>query len=913
MPYRLVLAEKPSVARDIAKALGARGGGGPGWLGGGDLRVAWCLGHLVELAEPKAYDPAWKSWRAEHLPMLPPEFRLTPRKDSADQWRAVRDLLQDRDLGDVVNACDAGREGELIFANVYRHAGCQAPVSRLWINAMTPAAIRQGFDRLRPGADLIPLEDAARCRSEADWLVGLNATRAMTIAARSASPSGALLSLGRVQTPTLALMVEREDAIDAFVPEPFWQIQVRFQAEAGTWTASWMRPGKGDKRDRLETREEAEAIVARVRGRGGVVRKVERKTSAERPPLLHDLTALQKDANKRFRWSAKKTLEVAQALYERHKVLTYPRTDSRHLSTAQEPGLEALVGALDFGPYAGAARDVLGRWPVRAGKRVIDDAEVSDHHAIIPTGQDPRRADLSPDDKRLFDLVARRFLAAFHPDAVFAKAHVLTRIEQDGFEADGRTLVEPGWRAIDPPISAGKGDTLLPNVNEGDAAAQKTIQIKDGSTKPPRRFSEATLLGAMERAGDGLDDAELKRAMKRNGLGTPATRAAIIETLINRTFIARDGRDLVPTPSGRALIGVLPVPQLRSAGLTGRWEARLHAVADGAEQRDAFMADIRAFTEAAVRQILGAQLDGEVLRVLAPPVPADGELLGACPSCGGEVRDAGRAWRCAGCALRIPKSIAQRDLSPRMAKALLDGPTKAVQGWTSRAGKKFSAGLQLVNGEVRFHFPESEPVGDCPACGKPVRKRKSVYACDTGRSCPFLIGVEIASRPMTDDEVRLLLAEGRTGRLHGFRQRNGAVFKAALVRTEGGARFDFTKPERAEPDEPPPGGPPFAFGERVHCPLCLERGEPRPGYVVRGRAAWGCSRWKQQCPLRLPFTPLETELPEDQAKRLLGKKRETVRIKLPLGIGGVLRWGRLRIDPSAQGGWVAVREDKGSA
>ncbi len=911
MPFRLILSEKPSVARDIAKALDVTGRGGRGWLGGGDLRIAWCLGHLVELAEPKAYDPAWKSWRAENLPMMPPEFRLSPRKDSEDQWRVVRDLLKDRDLGDVVNACDAGREGELIFANVYRHAGCKAPVSRLWINAMTPAAIRQGFDRLRPGADMIPLEDAARCRSEADWLVGLNATRAMTIAARSASPSGTLLSLGRVQTPTLALIVEREDAIDAFVPEPFWHVRVTFEAEAGTWTANWMRPGKGDKRDRLKTKEEAEAILARIRGKGGLVTKVERKTSREKPPLLYDLTALQKEANKRFRWSAKKTLEVAQALYERHKVLTYPRTDSRHLSTAQEPGLERLVGQLDFGPYAAASKDVLGRWPVRPGKRVIDDAEVSDHHAIIPTGQDPRRADLSPDDKRLFDLVARRFLAVFHPDAVFAKAHVLTTIDQDGFEADGRTLVEPGWRAIDPPRSGGKGDTLLPNVDEGDTANQKKAIIKDGSTKPPRRYSEATLLGAMERAGEGLDDAELKRAMKRNGLGTPATRAAIIETLINRTFIARDGRELVPTPSGRALIGVLPVQELRSAGLTGRWEARLHAVADGAEDRDAFMADIRAFTDDAVRRVLGAQLDGGVLKVLAPPVPADGEVLGTCPSCQGEVRDAGRAWRCAGCELRIPKAIAQRDISPRMAKSLLKGPTKAVKGFTSRAGKKFSAGLELVDGQVKFHFPESEALGECPVCGKPVRKRKSVFACDTGRECPFLLGAEIASRPMSDDEIRLLLKEGRTPRLHGFRQRTGALFKAALVRTDRGARFDFSKPENEEPDAPPPGGPPFAFGVRVHCPLCVERGEPRPGYVIRGKTAWGCSRWRQKCPLRLPFNPLDTELPEDQAQRLLGKKRETVRMKLPLGIGGVLRLGRLRIDPEAQGGWVAVREEKG--
>lgn len=911
MTFRLIVTEKPSVARDIANALGVRGRH-EGWMGGADLRITWCLGHLLELVEPQAYRPEWKSWREEGLPMLPDAFKLTPRKDSGKQWRAVRDLLKDPALAEVVNACDAGREGELIFANAYRHAGCKAPIKRLWISAMTPAAIRQGFDRLRPGEDLLDLESAARCRSEADWMVGLNSTRAMTLMARRAG-GGALLSLGRVQTPTLAVLCDREDAIDAFEPETFWQIKATLEAEPGRWEALWTgKKRKGGQADRFDKKEDAEAVLAKVQAAGsGTVTRVERKTTREKPPLLYDLTSLQKEANKRFRFSAQRTLDIAQALYERHKVITYPRTDSRHLTTEQKPLLPKLVGDLDFGPYAAHAQDVQARWPVPLTKRIIDDKEVSDHHAIIPTGTDPRPLGLDRDEKRVFDLVARRFLAALHPDAVFANATIEATLGGERFVAKGRTCLEPGWRAVDPPASKGKPELLLPNVDKGDATDLRSIKLHEGQTRPPKRFTEATLLGAMERAGDGLDDDELKRAMKRNGLGTPATRAAIIETLLRRKYIERAGRDLVPTPSGRTLIALLPAQELRSPQLTGEWEARLVAMSEGADQRDAFMADIRAFTVDVVQRILAARPDATLAQRMAPP-PPEGPPLGDCPRCEGTVKDGGRSWRCDQCSVEINKKIASRDISERMAKTLLkDGVTKAVKGFKNRQGKPFSAALKLEDtGKIGFHFPQADALGSCPTCGEPVRRRRSVFACDTGRECPFVVGVAVAGRELSDDEFKQLLTDGRTPRLHGFRQRNGAVFKAALVVEPRGVRFDYRKAPGEPDDAPPPGGPPFAFGVRVHCPLCIHAGEPRPGYVIAGRAAWGCSRWKSGCGLRLPFEPLGVKLDPEQAQRLLGKAHETVLMKLPVDIGGAVTKGRLIIDTEAEGGWRGVKHQK---
>jgi len=1015
---RLVVAEKPSVARDIARVLGIRGRGN-GYLGTGDLRVTWCVGHLVELAEPAAYDPQWRAWRLESLPMLPGAFELKPRKSSADQWRIVRELMRDRGVAEVVNACDAGREGELIFAYAYELAGCKAPVQRLWISSMTDVAIRQGFDTLRPASHFANLQAAARCRSEADWLVGLNATRAMTTKHRTGHGHGALLSVGRVQTPTLALLARRESDIDAFEPRDFWQVKVRFAAadEKGEYEAVWTRKGKTkDEADRTYDKAEAEAVLARIDGRDGLVSKVTRKQTREKHPLLYDLTTLQKEANKRFGYSAKKTLELAQALYETHKVMTYPRTDSRHLSSDQVDTLPRVLKGLAFGPYQAAAQSVVDRWPVKMTKRVVDDSEVSDHHALLPTGQDPRRARLSVEEKRVFDLVARRFLSVFAGDAVFATAAIETTVDSEGdakpdmFAARGRTCLDPGWRAIDPPHSK-KKELLLPPVDKGETVGQVSNRLHQGRTKPPKRFTEASLLSAMEHAGEAIDDAELKRAMKRNGLGTPATRASIIETLLTRGFVNRDGKNLFATQYGRTVVTSIPTEALTSPRLTGSWEARLVAMAEGEETREAFMADIRRFTADAVQAIRAAPLDQATVAKLAPP-PPDGEAIGTCPRCQKEVRTGKRGWGCVECALYIPSQFARRTVSKQMAKTLLkDGTTAVLKGFKSRAGKDFSAALAFDDtGAVRFKFPDPDPLGDCPACGKPVRRRGKIATCDTGRECPFVVFAEMSGVEPTDDDIRALLTNqpsrlqwrnnrvvvqqpqsrerggpqnrapgppqerggpprdgppphgelragpgngppptrdtrevaghiapcptcgasvafrgkrwacqscrfgidaelggraftapeiaqlittGRTDRLHGFRQKTGAVFKAAVtLGANGKLSWDFHKPDD-EPDD-----------DRISCPICVHQAQPHPGHAIRGRAAWGCSRWREGCRLRIPFTIEGVTLPDDQLRRLLGKHHATKYLK---GFEGRKRTARVRLDPDADPCW-AVQE-----
>jgi len=903
--FRLIVTEKPSVARDIARALGIRASG-TGVIDGGDTRITWCLGHLIELAEPAAYEKSWKSWRMETLPMMPDRFRLKARKDTRDQWKVVRSLLRDGQLREVVNACDAGREGELIFSNVYRYSGCKAPVHRLWISSMTAQAIRSGFERLRDGAEMRDLQDAARCRSEADWLVGLNATRAMTLRARQV-PGSVLLSLGRVQTPTLAMMVTREIAIEEFVPRAFWQVKVRFAVDEGPWEALYVEQGPDGKRvDRLGERSLAEAVLERIRGLDGEVVDVRRKRKREKAPLLYDLTTLQKEANRRFRYSAKRTLEIAQALYEKHKVLTYPRTDARHIGSDQVPELPNLLRGLHFGPYQATAEQVLAGWPRKLGKRVVDDSEVSDHHAIVPTGADPSASSLKKDEKRIFDLVARRFLAVFLPDAVFAVAELDTAIGEDLFAARGRTCLDPGWRAIDPPASTRKKDdeVELPPVEQGATARQQACDIHEGETKPPRRFTEATLLTAMERAGESLDDTELKRAMKRNGLGTPATRAAIIETLLGRGYIERKRRILQPTAQGRALIGSLPVEALGSPKLTGEWEARLVAMTEGREARDAFMTDIRSFTAEMVAALRDSEIAAQQRAALAGSDVVEGAELGACPLCGEPVRGARFGWNCAACEFRLPGQVAKRKVSERMARQLLtEGRAGPVKGFRSRAGKNFSAALKLDDeGKVVFDFPPrqeralSEELGSCPACGTPVRARGKVYTCDKLRDCPFVVFLQMSGREIPQPAVRQLLRAGRSEPLTGFKTKAGRSFDAALE--WNGRRVKLSRVE---------SGPQPAFGRRVDCPACKDRDEEDPGYVIAGKAAWGCSRWKNGCPMRVPFVIEGVPLPQDEARRLFGHRRATRYMKLQLGPSGEVYSARVVLRADEDPCWVLER------
>src|ERR671930_975679 len=610
MSKTLVIAEKPSVGRDLAAALPGAFTENDAYLESDDYVVTWAVGHLVELAQPEDYDERLKKWRMADLPIVPEDFRLKPRDaKSKKQLTAIRKLLERDDVDRVVNACDAGREGELIFAYIYESTGAKKPVDRLWISSMTKQAIREGFERLRPGEQLRPLEAAARSRSEADWLVGMNATRAATI--RGRAWVGGVVSLGRVQTPTLAMIVKREREIQAFVPEPYRLIHATFQPPyQGLWF-------EGDETRIFGDLSRADEIVAKVTGQDGTVEKVERKEQSERAPLLYDLTSLQRDANRRYGFSARRTLQAAQSLYEAKKAITYPRTSSRYLSGDMVPQLKPTAATLQpIADFRAAAEYVLAldQLPLQ---RVVNDAKVDDHHAIIPTDVDHDLDAFTPDERRVFDLVARRFLAVFHPPARYARTTVITVVEEERFRTRGKVTLEAGWRSVygvEPDHERQSEDEEreggeIPALQEGQTVRCIAAELEDKLTKPPPRYTEATLLSAMETAGKLIDDEELREAMKDSGLGTPATRAETIETLIRREYIERVGRDLQPTPKGLQVITMLEEHKLTSPELTGDWEHRLAEIEHGKGDRSAFMADIAGFTDEIVRQI--AALDKE--------------------------------------------------------------------------------------------------------------------------------------------------------------------------------------------------------------------------------------------------------------------------------------------------------------
>ena len=709
MPKTLVIAEKPSVGRDLSAALPGAFQKAETHLESDDYVITWAVGHLVELAEPDDYDERWKKWRMADLPIVPGDFRLKPRDaKSQKQLKAIRKLLERADVDRVINACDAGREGELIFAYIYEAAGAKKPVERLWISSMTKQAIREGFERLRPGEQLRPLEEAARSRSEADWLVGMNATRAATI--RGRAWVGGVVSLGRVQTPTLAMIVRREREIQAFVPEPYRLVRARFDLRyEGLWF-------EGDETRIFGDLDRADRIVEKVSGADGTVELVERKEQSERAPLLYDLTSLQRDANRRFGFSARRTLQAAQSLYEGKKAITYPRTSSRFLSGDLVPQLKPTAATLEpIADYREAARYVVRLAELPLG-RVVNDARVDDHHAIIPTDIDHDVSKLTPDERRVFDLVARRFLAVFHPPARYARTTVVTEVEDERFRTRGKITLEAGWRGVyglqadaeKPQDEEGEGEGIeLPELREGQRVRCVEAEAEAKETKPPPRYTEATLLSGMETAGKLIDDEELREAMKERGLGTPATRAETIETLIRREYVERLGKDLQATPKGIQVITMLEAHPLTSPELTGDWEKRLSDIEHGSGDRSKFMSEIETFTRATVEQI--ASLDKEKLR------PERVEI-GTCPRCGETIRENSRAFGCTswksreepGCGFVIWKRVASRTLTPEVARQLLEeGRTRDVlSGFRSKNGKPFRARL-VLNGEgkIEFEFP----------------------------------------------------------------------------------------------------------------------------------------------------------------------------------------------------------------
>jgi DNA topoisomerase III len=721
MSKTLVIAEKPSVGRDLVRVLpGAfdkRGGKGEEYLEGPEHVVTWAVGHLVQLADPDEYDEKFKKWRMADLPIVPERFKLVVRDErSKKQMNVVKRLLARDDVDQVVNACDAGREGELIFAYLYEKAGSRKPVRRLWLNSMTKSAIEAAFAELKPGDEYAPLEAAARSRSEADWIVGMNSTRAATIRLRS-SFDGAV-SLGRVQTPTLAILARREEEIRAFVPEPYWVVDASFRAVGEPAGRTYEGRYHAGAHPRLKTAQEARAIVEACRDQVGTITKLEKSQRKERAPLLYDLTQLQRDANGRYGFTARRTLAAAQRLYEEHKALTYPRTSSRYITGDMVSEIKPIAKLVGGSPeYAAGAEYVLGLAALPLG-RVVNDAKVTDHHAIIPTNAERHPLDkFNEDDRRVYDLVVRRFLAVFHPEAVSESTRVETTVAAHVFRTRGKLLLVPGWRGVygetadledAPSDNEDEGrEQRLPRLAKGEDAAVTEVGDEAKETKPPRRHTERSLLDMMETAGKLVEEEELREAMKDSGIGTPATRAAIIERLLQVGYIERDGRALVVTEKGLNVIRLLGEHPLTSPGLTGDWEHRLANIEIGRDSRERFMGDIVKFTEETV-----GELDAKLKDVRIPRAN-----LGPCPVCGRDINENRKGYSCwgrddPGCGFVIWKSKAGKQLPIAVARELIKtGRTeKPVTGFKGRSGKSFRARLALIqNEEGRWRVEFDEP------------------------------------------------------------------------------------------------------------------------------------------------------------------------------------------------------------
>jgi len=819
MGKRLIIAEKPSVAADIARALG-------GFTRHGDHfeseRYVLCsaVGHLLELRAPEEHDPRSGRWTFKHLPVIPPKFELAPIDERAgSRLNLLLRLLKRKDVTGIINACDAGREGELIFRYIIQYSKTSKPIERLWLQSMTPAAIRDAFASLRTDKELLSLADAARSRSEADWLVGINGTRAMTAFNNRLSESGFYkTTVGRVQTPTLAILVEREERIRAFRPRDYWEVHARFAAKAGEYTGRWFDP-KFKKDEDAERRPEriwaasqAEAIVAACEGKGGRVSE-ETKPSTQLSPLLFDLTSLQREANSRFGFSARATLGLAQALYERHKVLTYPRTDSRalpedYLGTVKQ-AVQLLKDAREYAPHA---ESILKNGWIRPNKRVFNNAKVSDHFAIIPTVQLPKH--LNEPEQKIYDLVVRRFLAVFFPAAEHLQTTRITHVGDHQYRTDGRILQSPGWLAIYG-RSAQEENASLPPVDAKERVDTLELTLQQNETKPPARYTEATLLSAMEGAGKLVEDDDLRAAMEAKGLGTPATRAAVIEGLIHEDYVHRNGKELVPTPKATSLLFALThfgVTEITSPELTGDWEHKLKLMEGGELRRGEFMDHIEQVTRDLVERIRTGDIPEEAYATVEAP----------CPKCGGIVQENYRKFQCQSCDFSLWRVVAGREWAPEEVADLINrrfvGP---LTGFRSRMGRPFAAGVRLTDDlRIEFDFGQAraddeqnapdfsgqESLGPCPKCGARVFEHGAVYLCEKAvgpeRSCDFRSGKMILQQPIERDQMQKLLATGRTDLFTRFVSKKGRRFKAYLVKTPDrriGFEFEPRAPRAAAP------------------------------------------------------------------------------------------------------------------
>lgn len=682
----LVVAEKPSVAYDIAKALGGFRKE-EGYFVRGDAYISWAVGHLFTLQEPEDYQAAWKKWDASTLPLIPSEFRTKLRDGASSQFSVLKKLFGKADL--VVNACDAGREGELIFRLIANAAKYKGAVKRFWASSLTEDAIKKEFGALRESFLYDGLYESAWCRMCSDWLVGINATRAMTV------KHGSLLSIGRVQTPTLAMIVQREKQILSFVPEDYWEVRAKFHTDPGDYEGKWVKDGKTE----IKTQALAQAIAKKVDGKTGRVQSLARKQTKESPPLPFDLTSLQQEANRRFGFSAQRTLAAAQSLYEKWKAVTYPRTDSRYITKEVAATLRKRLEALRDGSYFIHASRALAAAPGLA-LRCVNPQKVHDHHAIIPTEKTVDRGALSADEDRVYDLVAKQFLSMFFPPAEWDNTEILTLVEGETFITKWKRLVSPGWREV---WDEEEKTDPIPGLAVGDPAKVMSVEVVKDQTKPPARYTEGTLLKAMETAGKDIEEDDLRDAMKDSGLGTPATRAAIIERLKDVQYIYVEQKNLRPTQKGIECIEALTVEELKSPELTGRWEKMLSDVGKRAMEPGEFMEQIEKFTRETTKALLKTQS--------AYFEHVNSGVLGPCPLCGGDVVENHKAYGCSnyknGCKFVIWKTILKKRIGRDHAVSLLArGETDLIAGFVSKNGKRFSAKLRMdEEGQITFEFP----------------------------------------------------------------------------------------------------------------------------------------------------------------------------------------------------------------
>jgi len=719
----LVFAEKPSVARDIGKILQATTHR-DGYLAGQKYIVTWGIGHLVSIAEPEEQNPVWKKWSMENLPMIPNPWKLTVLSATKKQFEIVSSLMSGNEISEIINAADAGREGELIFRLIYEMSGCRKPFKRLWISSMTDEAIKEGFTNLKPGNEFDNLGAAALCRARSDWLVGMNLTRCYT------KKLGTIFTVGRVQTPTLAMVVKRHLEIANFKPRDYWEIT----ADLGDFKAVWFDPSEKEAPSRISEPEKAKHISDKLTGAQAEISKVTTSKKKLPPPLLYDLTTLQREANSRFGFTAAQTLSLAQALYESRKIITYPRTDSRHLSNDIYKTIPRRLAALP--PEYDGFRKSLPIDKLPKPTRVFDDKQVSDHHAIIPTEQKVTNLNaLKPDEKKIYDLIARRFLAAFYPDHEYLATTVVAIAVGESLKAQGRVVLAPGWRVLtekktdtseadDRKPEDGEDEQTLPELKKGDKRTIKSAELQAKKTKPPPAHTEASLLQSMETAGKFVDDDELRQALKDCGIGTPATRAEIIEKLIRVGYMVRDKKKLTPTPKGMQLVSVA-APQLSSPEMTGQWEKRLTEISKGKGESTKFMADISEFTKEIVKTVKFARIPiqpqsgfvqskpnavqmkpgsvqpkPDLVQPKPAPIPPR-PTFGTCPACGkGNIIEGNRGFGCdrfrEGCSYVVWKVFLGKKLTQANIDQLIAGkPTRVLKGFKTDDGRTVSGKIRM--------------------------------------------------------------------------------------------------------------------------------------------------------------------------------------------------------------------------